>query len=173
MLEYEIKHDEYDEGEQSLVAVRDEVYYGRLDFGPYEEGSNIFEISSLHSDIERKGIATNLLRRMVEILGEGVPIRSVITHDDTEKVLQELGYFEEAYVNGEVEIVDQELINNLPIVKVRNAGGIFSHRVQVSFDPGGPATNIVIEGITDPQGTYRAALLNDRLNAQVDNEEAF
>src|SRR5690349_11827998 len=126
MPEFEISYDPSDEKERILTAARDNVEYGVLNFGPKEEDPNTFQINWLKSNIERQGVATQLIRRMVDILGPGIPISSVVINDETQKMVQDLGYYEQARANGAVEITDRTIIDNLPIVKVRTAGGIFT-----------------------------------------------
>lgn len=162
MPELEISYDPSDEQERILTASRDNVECGVLNFGPKEDDPNTFRINWLKSNMERQGIATQLIRKMVDILGPGVKISSVVTHDETERVIRDLGYYDQAKMHGGVEIVKREIIDSLPIVKVRTAGGIFTDKIEVGFDPGETENpfHIQAEGITDPRGAYRAAALN-------------
>lgn len=164
MQEFEIHYTPSNDYERVITAFdKNGVKCGGLNFSPIEGSPGTIQINALESKVERKGIATLLLKKMVEILGPGVLIDSAIIHDDTKIALEALGYFDKARAKGAIEIGDQGVLDSLPVVKLRTKAGIFTNKIKIGFDPRDEDNPFYISaiGITDPDGSYRTAQLKE------------
>lgn len=160
---FQLKYDPESSGTSRIKASRGDEVCGVLEFEQAMDGSRNFTINHLNSVIRRQGVATQLLRKMVNEVGSGAGIKSAVTHDETRAGIERLGYFDHARTNlgEEIAITERTVIDNLPIVKVLTAGGIFIEKITVAFehDDAGDQFYVFADGITDPQGTYRATAL--------------